>query len=148
MRKSTVTGGKATARAMRELVPGLAVPLNEASRKAMKPLLAATRANVPVDKGTLRRSLTIKRAKSPKIRPVHLVGPRSDFQSGDDRPVKYAHIVEFGRAPNADGRGGFPGTRFATRAFESTAATVLKVLELELPEAILRRVAKIRAKAK
>ena len=123
---------------MRELVPGLAVPLNEASRKALRPLVAATKANAPVDSGDLKRTIGIRRVRSPKIRPVHVVAPS----------VRYAHIPEFGRAPNADGNGEIIGQRFMTRAFEATSAAVLKALELEIPEAIRRRVAKIAAKAK
>lgn len=142
-KRSTVSGGKAIARNFRQVVPGLAVPLNEASRKALKPMLTATRANAPLDQGTLKRSLAIKRAKSPKNAPVHLIGPRADWQEAGDRPVRYAHIVEFGRAANADGKGGMPGTRFMTRAFDATAATVLSILETELPAAIERRIVKL-----
>ena len=133
---------------MRKFSSGFGVPLNEASRKAMAPLLAATRANAPVDEGALKRSLAIKRARSSKLKPVHLVGPRADYQRGGDRPVRYAHIVEWGRAGNADGKGGMPGTRFMTRAFEATSATVLEILERELPAAIERRIAKIAARTK
>lgn len=148
MRKSAVTGGKEIAKAMRQVVPGLAVPLNEASRKALKPMLAATKQNAPVRSGALKRSLAIKKARSPKIRPVHLIGPRADYQEGENRPVKYAHLVEFGRAPNADGKGGAIGTRFMTRAFEATAQQVLRILETELPAAIERRIVKIAARAR
>lgn len=145
-KRSNVTGGRETAAAMRKIVPGLSVPLNEASRRALKPMLAATRHNAPVDTGALKRSLAIKKARSPKIRPVHLIGPRSDYQEGDDRPVRYAHILEFGRAPNSDGKGGMPGTRFMTKAFEATAQQVLRILEKELPEAVERRVVKLAAR--
>lgn len=133
---------------MRKIVPGLAVPLNEASRKALKPMLAATKQNAPVRSGALKRSLAIKKARSPKVRPVHLVGPRSDYQEGDDRPVKYAHILEFGRAANADGKGAIRGTRFMTRAFEATAQQALKILEVELPAAIERRIVKLATRAR
>lgn len=133
---------------MRQVVPGLAVPLNEASRKALKPMLAATKQGAPVRTGALKRSLAIKKARSPKIRPVHLIGPRSDYQEGDNRPVKYAHLVEFGRAPNADGKGGTKGTRFMTRAFEATAQQVLKILETELPAAIERRIVKLASRVR
>lgn len=145
-KKSSVSGGKEIAAAMRKVVPGLAVPLNEASRKALKPMLAATKQNAPVDTGALKRSLAIKKARSPKLKPVHLIGPRADYQEGDRRPVRTAHITEFGRAPNADGKGGIRGTRFMTRAFEATAQQVLRILEKELPEAIERRVVKLAAR--
>jgi len=148
MRKSSVTGGKAIAKAMRQVVPGLQVPLNEASRKAMKPLLAATRANAPVGEGALKRSLAIKKARSPRIRPVHLIGPRADYQANGDRPVKYAHIAEFGRAPGKDGKGGMPGSRFMTKAFEATSAKVLEILAVELPAAIERRIVKVASRTR
>lgn len=148
MRKSTVTGGKQIAKALRQVVPGLAVPLNEASRKALKPMLAAAKQNVPVRTGALKRSLAIKKARSPKIRSVHLIGPRADYQEGENRPVNYASLVEFGRPPNANGKGGIRGTRFMTRAFEATAQQVLKILETELPAAIERRVMKLATKVR
>jgi hypothetical protein len=146
-KRSSVTGGKQIAKNFRQIVPGLAVPLNEASRKALAPMLTAARANAPVRSGALKRSLAIKRRpRSSKIAPVHVIGPRVDFQAGDERPIKYAHIVEFGRAPNADGQGGLSGTRFLTRAFEATADAALQILKSELPLAVERRVKKLAAK--
>lgn len=147
MARSTITGGKQVAAAFRQIVPGLSVPLNEASRKAMAPMVRAAKAGAPVDDGDLKRSMVVKRAKSPKASPVHVVGPRADFVGKNGkRPVKYAHVVEFGRAANADGKGGFPGLRFMTKAFEATAQTVIATLESEIPVAIAKRVAKLRAK--
>ncbi len=140
MRKSTVTGGRDVAKRLRQVVPGLAVPLNEASRKALAPMLRMARATAPKDNGLLRKSLIIKRARrSSKMRPVHLVGATGIA-------VHYAHLAEFGRAPGADGSGGSEGSRFLTKAFDATAAQALKILGLELPAAIERRVQKLAAK--
>lgn len=148
-KRSTMTGGAATARVLRQIVPGLAVPLNEASRKAMKPMLAAAKANAPKDTGALRRSLTVKRRRSPKDKPVHVVGPRKDATGKDGRkPVKYAHIVEWGRAAGKDGKGAMAGTRFLTRAFESTSEQVLRLFGAEIGPAIERRAAKLAARGK
>lgn len=146
-RKSSVTGGKATAKRLRQVVPGLAVPLNEASRKALAPMLRMARTTAPRDSGALRKTLIIKRSgRSPKIRPVHLVGPRADYELNGRRPVKYAHVVEFGRAPNADGKGGMEGSRFMSKAFDATAARALQILGIELPAAIEKRVKKLASK--
>jgi hypothetical protein len=106
-------------------------------------MLAAARANAPVHDGDLRRSLAIVKRRSPKARPVHAVGPRADFTGKDGaKPVRYAHVVEFGRAANARGSGEQQGTRFLTRAFESTSAAALKIFSETIGPAFLKRVTK------
>jgi HK97 gp10 family phage protein len=143
MSKSSVTGGKQIAQRLRQLSRGLAVPINQASRRAMRPMLAAAKSLVPVEHGYLKKSLVIKNRKG-----TTLVGPRKDFEAGGRRPVRYAHLVEFGRAPNANGRGGMKGSRFLTRAFDATKDVVLKNFEAEIGPAIERRVQQLAAKGK
>lgn len=140
---STVTGGKTIARRFKYAVPGLVPAINEASRAALKPLLAAARANAPVDDGDLRRSLAIKRLRSARERPVHAVGPRADFVGKDgERPARVAHLTEFGRAANASGHGEIQGTRWFTRAFESTSAEVLRIFAATVGAAFWKRMKK------
>lgn len=125
MKQSKMSGADDVARALRELGGAIKTPINAASRKALRPQLAAAKKNAPVKDGDLKRSLTIKRdSKAPKSKPTHVVGPKADYVGKDGaKPVKYAHIVEFG---SADGTKA--GTRFLTRAFEETADQVLKTL--------------------
>lgn len=143
MKRSTVTGGKEIARRFKYAVPGLVPAINEASRKALKPMLAAARANAPIDDGDLRKSLAIVRRRSARERPVHAVGPRADYVGKDgEKPVRIAHVTEFGRAPNADGKGAIEGTRWFTRAFESTAATSLRIFADTIGPAFLKQLSK------
>ncbi len=137
---STITGGKAVARRLGAIAPGLATPLTEASRKAMRPMLAAAKALAPVDDGDLKRSLTIKSKRGQTV-----VGPNKKFIGRDGaKPGRVAHLVEFGRAAGANGRGGMPGTRFMSRAFEATKDQVVKIFGSEIGPAIERRAQKLR----
>ena len=143
MKRSTVSGGKAIAKRFRPITPGLTVPINLASRKAMRPMLNAAKANAPRRTGLLKRALIIKNRKGRT-----LVGPdKSVTGARGAKPVKYAHIDEFGRAPRASGKGGQPGTRFLTRAFDATKDLVLRTFAAELGPAIDDRVKKLAAKA-
>lgn len=130
-KRSTVTGGKEAAAKFRQIVPGLRVPLNEASRKALRPLLAEMRATVPVGDGETKKALAIQRAKSPANQPEHRVGVRSG-QPGS--PSSTVHLAEFGHA------GGAPGSRFMTTSFERKEAEVIKGFADAIGPAIEKRV--------
>lgn len=143
-----VTGASETAKAFRELARLVAGPGNQACKRSLAPTLAAAQAGAPVETGTLRKSLTIKRdGGSPKTRPRYLVGPSSGTKGKDGRrPVKYAHLAEFGRRPNADGSGGHSGTRFLTRAYEATKSQVVENFGREFGPAVEAQAAKLAAK--
>lgn len=144
---SRVIGVRGTTAALRALARFASVPLNEASRHALAPTLAAAKELVPVDTGLLRRSLVIRRAKSPKISPRHFVGPSTRAVGpGGERPVKYAHLVEFGRAPNGAGHGAMAGSRFLTAAYEATKDLVVRRFGAIVGPAIEKRAASVAAK--
>ncbi len=70
--------------------------------------------------GALAASLTIKRnARSSKINPMHRVGPAADYERGDRKPVKYAHLLEFGTSRISP-------KPFLTPAFVDTKDQVVK----------------------
>ena len=140
-----VRGDKQVAAALRALSRGVDVPLNAASRHALAPTLSAAKRNARTSdfsdsSGALAKSLVIKKnaARSRKLAPVHQVGPRRDVSvthtakfSGKKqirRPVKYAHLVEFGTAPHFVRPGFFhPGAKakpFMTPAYYETRAMV------------------------
>lgn len=128
MSGSKIGGADDLARALQTLGRSIGAPINAASRKALRPMLAAAKRNAPVDKGNLKKSLTIKAdGKASKSRPRFVVGPDASYQIDDDRPVKYAHVVEFGPAD-----GSRPGARFMTAAFEETKDETLKILGAEI----------------
>lgn len=137
--RSRVTGHRETAANLRALARYSPTPVSEASRKALAPTLAEARANAPVDTGALRKSLVVRKARSPRDQPQHMVGPRR----GSD-PVRYAHLTEFGRAPGADGSGGITGLRWLTAAFESTKGEVVKLFGQSIGPAIEKLAAKVR----
>lgn len=142
-RKSSVSGGKAIARRFKAAVPGLLPAINEASRKALAPMRAQARANVPVDDGDLRRSIAIVRRRSARMRPVHAVGPRADFVGKDGaKPARYSSLTEFGRAANAEGGGEMQGTRWLTRAFEATSAAALRIFGATIGPAFEKQLTK------
>lgn len=158
-----VKGDKATARALRELAMLVSVPLYATSRFALQPTLKQARANVkalPLDEetGTLAASLTIKRdPRSSKINPRHRVGPDAGVEKwtkyGFRRPVKYAHLLEFGTAPHYQPNRGVmhPGSRpqpFMTPAYYSTRDEVVKRFGQKIGPEMEKRAAKFRAKVK
>ena len=137
MSKSRVTGGKDIAAKFKQVVPGLRVPMNEASRKALRPLLAEMKATVPVDDGDTKRALAVQRVKSPADQPEHRVGVRKG-QPGS--PASTVHLVEFGHA------GGAPGSRFMTTAFERKQGDVIRGFAAAIVPAIEKRIAYLRKK--
>lgn len=156
-----VRGARQTAGNLREMARFVATPLNAASRFALQPTLSAAKVNaksIPTEEktGTLAASLTIKRdPKSPKLNPKHQVGPSSDYerqtQYGKRRPVKYAHLLEFGTAPHYQpGRGvthpGSKPTPFLTPAYNSTKETVVKRFGQRIGPELEKRAAKLGAK--
>jgi hypothetical protein len=125
-------------RAFRELARNLAAPMNEASKRSLDPTLAAAKENVPVRTGRLKRALAIVRAKdSPKTKPRYFVGPDRK------RKVFYGHLVEWGRPDNADGKGGVKGTRFLTRAFDSTKTRIPQIWGATIGPAIEKHAARL-----
>lgn len=148
MAGSKITGADDLARALASLEGSVTAPINAAARKALQPMLKAARAAAPVDDGDLKKSLTIKKAKSPKSKPKHVVGPAANFVGKDGaKPVRYAHIVEFGPAD-----GSSPGARFLSGAFEETASQVIdelgKALGPEIEKAAARRAKRIAKRSK
>jgi hypothetical protein len=144
-----VRGGKETARNFRQLASFVSVPLNATSRFALQPTLAAAKSNVrsiPFREGTgtLAASLTIKRLpSSSKVNPVHQVGPDSSKSAstryGKRRPVRYAHLLEFGTVT------GVSPTPFLTPAFVSTRVEVVKRFGERYGPEIEKRAAKLGA---
>lgn len=157
-----VRGAKETSRALRELSKQVAVPLAATSRFALQPTLKAARSNakslhLKESTGTLAASLVIKqKPRTSKVNPTFQVGPDSGYQRatqfGSRRPVRYAHLIEFGTAPHYQpGRGVVhPGTAphpFLTPAYHSTKAEVVKRFGAKIGPEMEKRAAKLASKA-
>lgn len=151
-----VRGARETARALRGLAQYVSTPLTTASRFALRPALTKAKQNVrsiPFDEGTgtLARSLTIKKRKGgSKLNPVTQVGPDSSVkvttEFGVRRPVKYAHILEFGSV--GPGAHVVHPTPFLTPAYLDTRDQVVKRFGERIGPEMEKRAAKLRAKAK
>lgn len=153
-----VRGDKETARALRALSQQVAVPLAATSRFALQPTLKAAKSNaknIPSKEktGTLAASLVIKqKSRTSKLNPTFQVGPDSGFQRdtpfGSRRPVRYAHLLEFGTAPHYQpGRGVVhPGSRpepFLTPAYFATRDEVVKRFGDQIGPEMEKRAAKL-----
>jgi HK97 gp10 family phage protein len=151
-----IGGVRVTASNLRELAKQVTVPVNYASRFSLRPTLRAARVNVAKlslkdSSGALAKSLTIKRkAKSSKINPVYQVGPDAGFerdtQFGKRRPVKYAHLVEFGTSGHMIKGRYHPGARphpFLTPAYMTTREEVVKRFGERIGPEMEKRAAKL-----
>ncbi|WP_147377676.1 HK97 gp10 family phage protein [Mesorhizobium waimense] len=147
---------------MRELSRQIAVPLGATSRFALQPTLRAAKANVralPLKEstGTLAASLVIKqKPRTSKVNPTFQVGPNAAVQRatqyGSRRPVRYAHLIEFGTAPHYQPERGavHPGTRpmpFLTPAYFATREDVVKRFGQKIGPEMEKRAAKLAKKA-
>ncbi|TIV04335.1 MAG: hypothetical protein E5W04_03910 [Mesorhizobium sp.] len=157
-----VTGARETSRALRELSKQIGVPLGATSRFALQPTLKAARSNVralPLKEstGTLAASLVIKqKPRTSKVNPTFQVGPDASVQRatqyGSRRPVRYAHLLEFGTAPHFQPERGVvhPGQRpmpWLTPAYFATREQVVKRFGDKIGPEMEKRAAKLNAKA-
>ena len=144
MARSPVSGVSETIRNLKQVASLVAPAANEASKRALEPTLAAAKDNVPKRLGLLKRSLILRRLKSsPKMAPVYVVTVKAG-----SRARRYAHVAEFGRAPNADGKGAVRGSRAVTNAFESTKDAALKIWGATFGPALEKSAARLAARAK
>ena len=110
--------------------------VREAVQKAALPILKEARARVPRRYGHLRKSLVRKiRTYRDNAMVMAVVGPNRAYRSGDGRerirPVKYAHLVEFGTSTAAP-------HPFMRPAFESRSREATRVYAREISTAIKR----------
>lgn len=123
--------------------------IKNATRKAINaatnPTLKASRANVPVESGALKKSIIKKVKTYPSGVVVGIIGPDSSYTQDytrtttingkkiieieKRRPVKYAHLVEFGTSHSV-------GLRPFTAAYESTKDQALTILGEKFNESV------------
>ncbi len=131
--------------------------------EANKILVSAIKSNVPVDSGTLQKSVgaVIRKYDGGKV-VVGVVGPRSDFsahivqnsktkkksfkkakfspKAALRRPSKYAHLVEGGTAARVTKTGGNRGSvsanPFMERAIANAKSAVIAAFERAVKEAV------------
>ncbi len=147
MAKSRMTGADGIAKAFRQVTLNLKTPIQQASRKALKPILNEAKANLKdghgVETGHLKKILTIK--PDPKNKAAMHVGPNSE-----DPHYRVGHLVEFGTAPHDVDGEMHPGADphpFLGPAFEAKGDEALKIFGQEIGPAIERAATKAVAKA-
>ncbi|SIQ98795.1 phage protein, HK97 gp10 family [Rhizobium sp. RU35A] len=147
MAKSRMTGADGIVKAFRQVTLNLKTPIQQASRKALKPILQEAKANLTeghgVETGHLKKLLTIK--PDPKNKAAMHVGPNSD-----DPHYRVAHLVEFGTQPHDIDGAMHPGAEakpFLTPAFEAKADEALKIFGQEIGPAIEKAAERAAAKA-
>lgn len=77
--------------------------VKSAANLAMRPVIRAARAKVPVNQGLLKASLGTRRKTYKRAKVVYVaVGPREGFKDPETgaEPRFYAHLVELGTAPH------------------------------------------------
>lgn len=95
--KSKVTGYRQTARAIRKVAAFPRKQVGQASRKALKPMLSATRANLSKNRSYHRGVLS----RSMKIRALKSSSSLSQWTlAATGRGVAIAHLVEGGTRPH------------------------------------------------
>lgn len=148
MAKSRMTGADGIAKAFKQVSLNLKTPIQQASRKALKPVLDAAKANLTeghgVETGRLKKILTIK--PDPKNKAAMHVGPNAS-----DPHYRVAHLVEFGTAPHDVDGAMHPGADphpFLEPAFEAKGDEALKIFGQEIGPAIENAAARAVARSK
>lgn len=142
-RKPGVYGAKGVSAAFREMAKIIGRPVDEASRHALRPVLAAAKRNTP--HASIKKALVLKKdRKAPKTRPTHVVGGRP----GDDG-TPLMHLQEFGVEPHKIGSIDHPGHAafpFLTPAFTAEGANSIKRFGEKLGPSIEKQAARLAAK--
>jgi hypothetical protein len=137
-----VQGVETTKAAMRKIAGLVAPAANEAGKRSLEPQLAVTKENAPSRSGRLKKDLILRRLRgTPKTRPVYAVGIRPGSTA-----IRYAHVLEWGRAANASGAGGMVGTRYFTRAFDATKENAIRIWGKTFGPALEKSAARIAAR--
>lgn len=138
--KSRVTGYRQTARAIRRVAKFPAKQVGQASRKALHPMLAKTKANLKANesykRGVLYRSMRIRKLKGSSALATWSI-------TATGRGVSIAHLVEGGTAPHYQPRLKFmhPGAEakpFLEPAYFDTEDLTVKIMVRELGGGMVR----------
>lgn len=144
MKKSGVFGSAEVRRSFRAMANLYLTPVNQASRFALQPILKAAKQNI-TDDPELSQSLVIKKdSRSPKAKPMHVVGPDANSPA-----VRRAHFKEFGTEPhtiNGHLHPGEPPRPFLTPAFEQHASEAVKRFGAKMGTALENQAAKLARK--
>lgn len=131
---SKVTGFRETARALRKVAQYPRKQVSQASRKALRPMLAKSKANLKSNRsytrGVLFRSMRIRALKATTSMSQWVIAPTG-------RGVGIAHLVEAGTAPHWQPKRGVmhPGAKakpFLEPAYFAHDDEVVRIMASEL----------------
>lgn len=137
---SKVTGFRETARALRRVAAFPRKEVSAASRKALRPMLAATKRNLKAQgsfhRGVLSRSLRIRKLKGTSSLSQYVIAPTG-------RGVGIAHLVELGTAPHWQPKRHqmHPGARakpYMEPAYQSHDDEAIRIVGQELGVGMIR----------
>lgn len=140
---SRVTGYRETARALRKVAQRPKVSVGPASRKALAPMLAASKRNLQNNGhhlrygvGVLKRSMRIRRLKATTTMSQYVVAPTG-------RGVNHAHLIEAGVRPHWQPKRGIlhPGHQawpFLEPAFFAHDDDVIRIMAKEFGAELIR----------
>lgn len=116
--------------------------MRDALLKAATPMVKKTRQLAPKKTGALRKSISKKGSTNPAKQSAEVkIGPRKSFRFKNQKPIAYAHLVEFGHIAKTPGGSiaGFVAPRpFMRPAFEAEKAGAQKKYAAEVSNAIHR----------
>lgn len=143
-RRAGVYGAKGVSRSFREMAKLYGRPVDEASRHALRPVLAAAKRNTP--HASIKSALVLKKDRAaPKSQPTHLVGGRPG-----DEGTPLMHLQEWGVEPHMIGTIEHPGHAafpFMTPAYEAEGPKAIKRFGEKLGPALERQAARLARKA-
>ena len=131
-----IKGLKATLKVMEQLPQNVNKNATKrAMRKAVKPLRDSARANAPRDSGTLKKAIRSRVDSDREGRVLGVVGVDKRVRGPDGRrPVRYAHLQEFGSDR-------IRGTAYFERAYREAEPESRRILEDELRREIAKEAA-------
>ena len=133
--------------ALEQILPGLNTPIQQAQRKALRPMLARAKANLKANGNVLSGELfkllaIIRNRRASRARPEMMIGPDKAKGPG----YRKAHLIEFGTAPHMIGPRMHPGARafpFMRPAFEETSEQAVDIFGKAIGPAVERRAAQL-----
>ena len=147
---SKVTGFRETARALRKVAAFPKKAVSGASRKALNPMLAASKANLKANRsyhrGVLSRSMKVRQLKSTSALSEWVV-------SATGRGVGISHLVEFGTAPHFQPKRnrmhpGADAKPFLTPAYEAHDDQAVQTFVNELGQGMVNYAAQVAFRGK
>jgi len=122
-------------------------PMLEAGRAALQPALDEARATVPRDKGHLASRLDVVKVRTgTRLHVRLLLGPVGRNRREHAHLAQVASLLEFGRAENRSGGGGFGPFAWLRRVFEHQKLQIISRYQAAYGPAVMRQIERLNKK--